>query len=57
MCSLAGNDLDEPRDLLTFLSFNSATRTQDFLSTLGIAQRNAALLDVEFPADFARASA
>ncbi len=57
MCSLAGNDLDEPRDLLTFLSFNSATRTQDFLSTLGIAQRNAALLDLELPADFARASA
>ena len=57
ICPLAGNDLDEPRDLITFLSFGSATRTQGFLTGLGIQQRNAALSGLSAPADFVRASA
>jgi 2-phospho-L-lactate guanylyltransferase len=57
ICPLAGNDLDEPRDLISFLSVGSSTRTRDFLAGLGIPQRNAALSGLSTPADFALESA
>jgi 2-phospho-L-lactate guanylyltransferase len=45
VCPRAGHDLDRPRDLLTFLTMNSKTRTQDYLAGLGIFERLEAMSD------------
>lgn len=39
VCPRAGHDLDRPRDLVTFLSMDSKTRTQDYLAGLRIYER------------------
>jgi 2-phospho-L-lactate guanylyltransferase len=57
VCETVGHDLDRPRDLQTFLSFGSRTRTQDYLAGLGINDRIATLPRSDTPADFARAFA
>ena len=57
VCARAGHDLDRPRDLADFLAFGSKTRTQDYLSGLGIGERMARLAGAQIPANLAEASA
>jgi 2-phospho-L-lactate guanylyltransferase len=57
VCPLAGHDLDRPRDIEPFLAFSSPTRTQDYLSRLGIRERLQAIGRSFAPADLARAFA
>lgn len=57
VCPRAGHDLDRPRDLVTFLTMESRTRTQDYLSGLGIFERLDAMNGGSVPASRAPASA
>jgi 2-phospho-L-lactate/phosphoenolpyruvate guanylyltransferase len=57
ICPMASWDLDRPRDLLTFLAFNTKTRTHGYLASLEIAARIAEADDFADLSDTLRASA
>lgn len=57
VCPKAGYDLDRPRDLETFLGFDSQTRSHDYVAGLGIGDRMAAVAGFQLHADLARATA
>jgi 2-phospho-L-lactate/phosphoenolpyruvate guanylyltransferase len=57
VCPRAGHDLDRPRDLVTFLTMESKTRTHDYLADLGIYERLEAFNGAPSAASRAPASA